>query len=140
YGRTDNFASPGGLVPGKRNVYELPNRMRPNEWALSGDWTVGKEATALNQAGGRIAYRFHARHLHPVMGPAPRGATVRFPVLIDGAPPGAPHGLDVDDQGNGTVAEPRLYQLVRQTGPIADRRFEIEFLDPGVEAFVFTFG
>jgi hypothetical protein len=88
---------------------------------------------------GRIAYRFHARDLHLVMGPAP-GTSVRFRVLIDGQPPGAAHGLDVDEQGNGTVAGQRLYQLIRQSGPIADRQFEIEFFGPGVEAFAFTFG
>ena len=97
-------------------------------------------AIVLNQANGRIAYRFHARDLHLVMGPAARGTSVRFRVLIDGQPPGAAHGIDVDDQGNGTVAEQRLYQLIRQPNPIADRQFEIEFLDPGVEAFSFTFG
>ena len=94
----------------------------------------------LNTANGRIVYRFHARDLHLVMGPAVRGTSVRFRVLIDGGPPGAAHGIDVDDQGNGTVVDPRLYQLIRQPKPIADRRFEIEFLDPGVEAFAFTFG
>ena len=94
----------------------------------------------LNKANGRIAYRFHARDLHLVMGPAARGTSVRFRVLIDGQPPGAAHGIDVDDQGNGTVTEQRLYQLIRQPKPIADRQFEIEFLDPGVEAFAFTFG
>ena len=94
----------------------------------------------LNTANGRIVYRFHARDLHLVMGPAVRGTSVRFRVLIDGGPPGAAHWIDVDDQGNGTVVDPRLYQLIRQPKPIADRRFEIEFLDPGVEAFAFTFG
>ena len=94
----------------------------------------------LNKANGRITYRFHARDLHLVMGPAVRGASVRFRVLIDGKPPGASHGIDVDEQGNGTVAEQRLYQLVRQQKPIADRQLEIEFLDPGAEAFSFTFG
>ena len=94
----------------------------------------------LNTANGRIVYRFHARDFHLVMGPAVRGTSVRFRVLIDGGPPGAAHGIDVDDQGNGTVVDPRLYQLIRQPKPIADRRFEIEFLDPGVEAFAFTFG
>jgi hypothetical protein len=105
-----------------------------------GDWTVQKNAIALNRANGRIVYRFHARDLHLVMGPATRGASVRFRVLIDGQPPGAAHGIDVDAQGNGTVTEQRLYQLIRQSKPIGDRQFEIEFLDSGVEAFVFTFG
>jgi hypothetical protein len=101
---------------------------------------MGKQATMLNQANGRIAYRYHARDLHLVMGPAARGSSVRFRVLIDGQPPGAAHGIDVDAQGNGTVIEQRLYQLIRQPRPIADRQFEIEFFDSGVEAFAFTFG
>jgi hypothetical protein len=94
----------------------------------------------LNQAKGRIAYRFHARDLHLVMGPAARGTSVRFRMLIEGESPGAAHGVDVDDQGNGTVTEQRLYQLIRQSSPVAHHQFEIEFLDPGVEAFAFTFG
>jgi thiol-disulfide isomerase/thioredoxin len=140
YERTENFASPGSAVLDKRRVYAVPARLRLNHWALSGDWTVGKQATVLNKANGRIAYRFHARDLHLVMGPAARGTSVRFRVLIDAKPPGAAHGLDVDAQGNGTVTEQRLYQLIRQPKPIADRQFEIEFLDSGVEAFAFTFG
>jgi thiol-disulfide isomerase/thioredoxin len=140
YERTENFASPGGVVFDTRQVYAAPARLRLNEWALSGDWTVGQQATLLNTAGGRIAYRFHARDLHLVMGPAARGAPVRFRVLVDGEPPGAAHGSDVDDQGNGTVTEQRLYQLIRQRGPVAEHTFEIEFLDPGVEAYAFTFG
>jgi thiol-disulfide isomerase/thioredoxin len=140
YERTENFASPGGAVLDKRRVYAAPAQLRLNQWALSGDWTVKKQATALNKANGRIAYRFHARDLHLVMGPAVQGTSVRFRVLIDGKPPGAAHGIDVDDQGNGTVSEQRLYQLIRQAKPIADRQFEIEFLDSGVEAFAFTFG
>ena len=140
YERTENFASPGGPVLDKRRLYAAPALLSLNHWALSGDWTVQKEAIVLNKANGRIAYRFHARDLHLVMGPAARGNSVRFRVFIDGKPPGAAHGIDVDDQGNGTVAEQRLYQLVRQSKPIADRQFEIEFLDSGVEAFVFTFG
>ena len=119
---------------------KLPARLRLNEWALSGDWTVKNEAVALNKANGSIAYRFHARDLHLVMGPAAPGTSVRFRVLIDGQPPGAAHGIDVDEQGNGTVTEQRLYQLIRQPKPITDRQFEIEFLGPGVEAFAFTFG
>jgi thiol-disulfide isomerase/thioredoxin len=138
--RTENFVSPGGAVVDKPRVYAAPARVKLNHWALSGDWTVKKDAIVLNKASGRIAYRFHARDLHLVMGPAVRGASVRFRVLIDGQPPGAAHGIDLDDQGNGTVAEQRLYQLIRQPNPIVDRQFEIEFLDPGVEAFAFTFG
>jgi thiol-disulfide isomerase/thioredoxin len=140
YDRTENFVSPGGPVLDKRRVYPAATRLSLNHWALSGDWTVGRQATVLNEGNGRIAYRFHARDLHLVMGPARPGTSVRFRVLIDGQPPGAAHGIDVDDQGNGTVAEQRLYQLIRQPKPIADRQFEIEFLDPGVEAFAFTFG
>ena len=122
------------------HIYALPTRLRLNHWALSGDWTVLPEAAVLNEAGGRIAYRFQARDLHLVMGPAVLGTPVRFQVRIDGQPPGAAHGTDVDDQGNGTVAEPRLYQLIRQAGPIAERTFEITYLDPGVQAYAFTFG
>ena len=140
YRRTENFASPGGAVLGKSRVYTIPSRLRLNQWALSGDWTMGDQATALNTANGRIAYRFHARDLHLVMGPAARGGSIRFRVLIDGRPPGAAHGVDVDEQGNGTLTEQRLYQLIRQPNPIVDRQFEIEFLDPGMEAFAFTFG
>jgi thiol-disulfide isomerase/thioredoxin len=140
YERTENFASRRGAELDKPHVYAAPAKLKLNQWALSGDWTVARNLTALNKPNGRIAYRFHARDLHLVMGPATRGASVRFRVLIDGQPPGAAHGIDVDDQGNGMVNEQRLYQLIRQPKPIADRQFEIEFLDPGVEAFAFTFG
>jgi thiol-disulfide isomerase/thioredoxin len=140
YERTENFVSPGGAALEKRRTYAVPARLRLNHWALSGDWTVGKQAIALNKANGRIAYRFHARDLHLVMGPTTRRTSVRFRVLIDGKPPGAAQGIDVDEQGNGTVTEQRMYQLIRQPKPIADRHFEIEFLGSGVEAFAFTFG
>ncbi|MFL5606927.1 MAG: redoxin domain-containing protein [Gemmatimonadaceae bacterium] len=140
YERSERFASPGGAVNGERHSYTVPARLEADHWALAGDWTIHGQATALNAAPGRIAYRFHARDLHLVMGPAVRGSSVRFRVRLDGQAPGAAHGLDVDAQGNGTVSEQRLYQLIRQPQPIADRTFEIEFLDPGVEAFVFTFG
>jgi thiol-disulfide isomerase/thioredoxin len=140
YARSENFASPGGTVQDQHHLYRAPDRLKLNHWALAGEWTVGKQATALNKANGRIVYRFHARDLHLVMGPAARGTSVRFRVLIDGQPPGAAHGIDVDEQGYGTVTEQRLYQLIRQPGSVADRQFEIEFLDPGVETFVFTFG
>ena len=140
YERTENFASPGGAVLDKGRVYAAPAKLKLNHWALSGDWTVEKGLTVLNKPNGRIAYRFHARDLHLVMGPETRGASVRFRVRIDGQPPGAAHGIDVDGQGNGTVTEQRLYQLIRQPKPIADRQFEIEFLDSGVQAFAFTFG
>ena len=138
--RTVNFASPGGDRADQRQVYAPPARLRLNEWALSGEWTMGREAVTLHQANGRIVYRFHARDLHLVMGPAARGGSVRFRVRIDGKPPGVAHGVDVDDQGYGTADVQRMYQLIRQTGRIADRQFEIEFLDAGVEAFAFTFG
>jgi thiol-disulfide isomerase/thioredoxin len=140
YERTENFASPGGAVRDQRRVYTAPARLRLNHWALSGDWTVGRQATGLNKGGGRIVYRFHARDLHLVMGPAVPGTSVRFRVLIDGQPPGAAHGIDVDDQGYGKVTEQRLYQLIRQPKPIGERHFQVEFLDPGVEVFAFTFG
>ena len=99
-----------------------------------------KQPAVLGEANGRIAYRFHARDLNLVMTPGAGGKPVRFRVLLDGRAPGPSHGIDVDEQGNGAVGEPRMYQLIRQPGPIADRQFEIEFLDPGVEVFVFTFG
>jgi thiol-disulfide isomerase/thioredoxin len=138
--RTENFASPGDAVLDQPRVYTAPARLSLNAWALAGEWTVKREATALNKANGRIAYRFHARDLNLVMGPAARGTSVRFRVFLDGQAPGAAHGSDVDEQGNGTVTEQRLYQLIRQPGHIADRLFEIAFLDAGVEAFAFTFG
>jgi thiol-disulfide isomerase/thioredoxin len=140
YERTQNFASPGGAVLDKPRMYQLPARLRLNDWALSGDWTVRKESAALNKANGTIAYRFHARDLHLVMGPAVPGTSVRFRVRIEGQPPGAAHGVDVDERGDGTITEQRLYQLIRQPKPIADRQFEIEFLGSDVEIFAFTFG
>jgi thiol-disulfide isomerase/thioredoxin len=138
--RTQNFASPSGAILDKPGMYQLPAMLRLNQWALSGNWTVKPEAVVLNAASGRIAYRFHARDLHLVMGPGEPGTSVGFRVLIDGQPPGAAHGTDVDEQGNGTVKEQRLYQLIRQPGPVGTRLFEIEFLGPGVQAFAFTFG
>jgi thiol-disulfide isomerase/thioredoxin len=140
YERTENFASSGNAVINKPRSYTIPAQLNRNQWALSGDWTIGRQAIALNQPGGRIAYRFHARDLHLVMGPVERGTSVRFRVFVDGQPAVAARGLDVDERGEGRVTEQRLYQLVRQPQPITDRRFEIEFLDAGVEAFAFTFG
>jgi thiol-disulfide isomerase/thioredoxin len=140
YERTEHFASPGGVRPDRRRVYEAPAQLSLNHWGLSGDWTVARHGALLHEAGGGIAYRFHARDLHLVMGPEVRGDTVPFRVLIDGEPPGAAHGSDVDDQGAGTVSEERLYQLIRQPGSVADRTFEITFLDRGAQAYVFTFG
>jgi len=140
YERTGNFASSGGARPDKNHEYAVPTRLNLNHWALAGDWTMGREAIVLNKSDGRIVYSFHGRDLHLVMGPAKPGTSVRFRVLIDGRPPDAAHGFDVDEQGNGTVAEPRMYQLIRQPGQIIDRQVEIEFLDSGVEVFSFTFG
>ena len=139
YERTENFASPGAVL-NKRRLYTAPAQLNRNQWALSGDWTIGKQAIVLNKSGGRIACRFHARDLHLVMGPTAPGTSVRFRVLVDGQPAVAARGLDIDGRGEGTVTEQRLYQLVRQPQPITDREFEIEFLDSGVEAFAFTFG
>jgi thiol-disulfide isomerase/thioredoxin len=139
YERTENFASPGGAVPGESHVYALPARLGLNQWALAGDWTMDEQPTTLNTANGRIAYRFHARDLHLVMGPAP-GTSVRFHVLIDGEPPSDAHGTDIDGQGNGTAADQRLYQLIRQPGQITDHTVEISFPDPGIQLYSFTFG
>ena len=138
--KAEHFASPGGATLNTVRTYGLPVRLRLNQWALSGPWTVKSEAAVLNVPGGRIVYRFHARDLHLILGPATRGSTVRFRVFIDGQPAGAAHGTDVDADGYGGVSEQRLYQLIRQPGPIRERQFEIEFLDSGVEAFAFTFG
>ena len=140
YEKAERFASPGGQVPDQDHLYTAPARLSLNQWALAGGWTVKKDAGVLNKADGRIVFRFHARDLHLVMGPAARGTSVRFRVLIDGRPPGAAHGSDVDEQGNGTAKDLRLHQLIRQVGAIQDRQFEIEFLDPGAKAFAFTFG
>jgi thiol-disulfide isomerase/thioredoxin len=140
YAQAQNFASPGGAVLDKPRVYAVPPRLRLNEWALSGDWTVKSSPAVLNKPNGTVVYRFHARDLNLVMGPAASGTPVRFRVRIDGRPPEAAHGTDIDAQGEGTVVEQRTYQLIRQPGPIADRQFEIEFLDSGAEAFAFTFG
>jgi cytochrome c biogenesis protein CcdA/thiol-disulfide isomerase/thioredoxin len=140
YNRADNFVSPGGLVTDESHVYAAAARPALNQWSLVGDWTDKGEYAALNQPNGRIAYRFHARDLHLVLGPSPDGKPVRFRVTIDGAAPGTDHGADIDADGQGVVKEQRLYQLIRQSGDVADRTFEIEFLDPGVQAFAFTFG
>jgi thiol-disulfide isomerase/thioredoxin len=140
YEQTQNFASPGGAARNKSHVYAPPAGLSLNHWALAGNWTVGKEAAVSNQPTGRIAYNFHARDVNLVMGPAAPGTSIRFRVLLDGQPPSGAHGVDVDTQGNGTVVEQRLYQLIRQPEPIADRQFEIEFLDSGAAAFDFTFG
>jgi hypothetical protein len=140
YARTQNFVSRGGADEDRRRVYSAPARMGLNEWALAGEWTVGGQVIALNGAAGRIVFRFHARDVHLVMGPSRPASSIPFRVTIDGQPPGPAHGLDVDEGGNGTVAEQRLYQLIRQPKPIVDRTFAIEFPGAGVEAFAFTFG
>jgi thiol-disulfide isomerase/thioredoxin len=140
FARTANFSSPGGAKSDRRHLYAAPKRMTLNQRALVGEWTMGKQATVLSGPTGRIVYRFHARDLHMVLGPAKNGTPVRFKVTIDGAAPGDDHGADSGPDGSGEVREPRLYQLIRQKGRIQDRTFEIEFLDAGVEVFSFTFG
>jgi cytochrome c biogenesis protein CcdA/thiol-disulfide isomerase/thioredoxin len=140
YERAHHFASPGGVARDRANDYRGPASLRTNQWALAGDWTVERERAVLNRVAGRIAYRFHARDLHLVLGPSADGKPVRFRVLLDGKAPLADHGFDVDAQGNGVIDGQRLYQLVRQTAGGKDRLFEIEFLDPGVQAYAFTFG
>jgi hypothetical protein len=121
------------------HVYTV-GQPRLNQWGLEGDWTVANQNATLNRKDGGIVFCFHARDLHLVLGPGSDGKPVRFKVTIDGAAPGDNHGTDIDAEGNGTVTGQRLYQLVRQSGPIADRTFEIRFLDPGVQAYAFTFG
>jgi thiol-disulfide isomerase/thioredoxin len=140
YARTHGFESPGGPIRDQRSAYAVPPGLRVGQWALAGTWNVGGESAVLEEAGGRIVYHFHARDLHIVMGPARAGSPVRFRVRIDGRPPGDAHGTDVDDQGNGTITDARLYQLIRQPAPVRDREFEIELLDSGAELFSFTFG
>jgi thiol-disulfide isomerase/thioredoxin len=140
YARAENFGSPGSASLDERKEYSLPDALQLNHWALAGDWTVGRQAAVLNASGGEIAHRFHARDLHLVMAPARDVQPVRFRVLLDGAPPGAAHGTDIDEHGEGSLTGPRLYQLIRQRTPVAERTFEITFFGPGVHAFVFTFG
>jgi thiol-disulfide isomerase/thioredoxin len=140
YQQGRNFASPGGVTVDEPRTYSVPDPLRLNSWALSGDWAVEGRASVLRRAGGRIAFRFHARDVNLVLRSRTPETTVPFRVLLDGARPGAAHGLDVDEEGHGTLIEPRLYQLVRQPGSITDHTFEITFLAAGVEAYVFTFG
>jgi thiol-disulfide isomerase/thioredoxin len=137
--RTENFASPEAAAAGTARRYTTRPGLALNHWALSGEWTVQPDAVLSDEPGGRIACRFSARDVHLVMA-STAGAPVRFGVRIDGRPPGRDHGDDVDDDGTGAVTEPRLYQLIRQRGPVAERTFEITFLDPGAQAFAFTFG
>jgi thiol-disulfide isomerase/thioredoxin len=140
YETAERFASKGGSVPNRRHEYAVPNHLSLNEWALSGSWTIGRQAAVLDDANGKIVYRFHARDLNLVMAPSVLGTPVRFRVFIDGHSPGPANGADIDEQGYGTVSEARMYQLIRQSGKIADREFVIEFLSSGVSAYDFTFG
>ena len=140
YARGAGFASPGGLVTDRSHAYVAPRELDLNQWSLSGDWTVRGQPAELNEPGGRIQHRFHARDVNLVMGAQAGTGPARFRVQIDGGPPGSASGLDVDEEGNGAVAGERLYQLVRQPGSGSDRTFEITFLDSGVQAYVFTFG
>jgi thiol-disulfide isomerase/thioredoxin len=140
YARGQNLASPEGVLPDQPRDYTAPPRLGLNQWSLSGDWTVGRESALANTSDGQIAYRFQARDVNLVMGPSASGEPVRFQVRIDGAAPGQAHGVDTDDQGNGTIEEARMYQLVREPGRTAEPLFEITFLDPGAQAYVFTFG
>ena len=140
YARGERFASPEKVLPDQPVAYSYPPRLRLNEWALSGDWAFGSQATVLEGASGQISYRFHARDVNLVLRPRASGEAVRFRLLIDGAPPAGNRGLDVDEEGLGTVTEARLYQLVRQRGRVSDATVAITFLDPGVRAYVFTFG
>jgi cytochrome c biogenesis protein CcdA/thiol-disulfide isomerase/thioredoxin len=140
YERAQDFASPGGLKHDKPQQYQAPDQLKLNQWALAGEWTDAGQIATLLSPMGAIVYRFHARDLHLVLGPAQGGKPVRFRVTIDGKAPGTDHGMDVDADGYGTVSEDRLYQLIRQHGGIQDRTFRIEFLVPGVQAYSFTFG
>jgi hypothetical protein len=141
YARAENFASPGGQVRGVARDYAVPSKLVLNQWALAGRWNVSDENAVLESAPGKIVFHFQARDLHLVLGPAGLdGKPVRFRVRLDGVEPGADHGTDIGADGAGTVTEQRLYQLIRQSGEVRDRTFEIEFLDPGVTAYAFTFG
>jgi len=140
YRRADNFASAEKLQPDRRARYTAPARPALNQWGLEGSWNVGGEAAVLAEPRGRIVFRFHSRDLHVVLAPSASGAPVRFAVRLDGKAPGVDHGADSAPDGSGVVREPRLYQLIRQTGSIRDRTFEIEFADAGAQAYVFTFG
>jgi cytochrome c biogenesis protein CcdA/thiol-disulfide isomerase/thioredoxin len=139
YDRERGFVPQGGIVHDESYLYEITTPQL-NQWSLSGNWTIKSEDATLNKEGGRIIYRFNARDLHLVLGPAADGRPIRFRVTLDSEAPGADHGTDADANGQGIVNEQRLYQLVRQNGAVSDRTFEIEFLDPGVQAYAFTFG
>jgi thiol-disulfide isomerase/thioredoxin len=139
YERSEHFASPDGAAFDERRAYELPERLGFNQWALAGEWTIGRESVVLDEAGGSIAFRFHARDAHLVLSPGAR-EPIPFRVLLDGEAPGRSHGVDVAEDGNGLLAEGRLYQLVRQHDSVRERTLEITFLEPGAAAYVFTFG
>jgi thiol-disulfide isomerase/thioredoxin len=139
YSRSQHFASPDGVAPDERRAYEFPELLRVNHWALAGEWTVGPEKVVLDQAGGSIAFRFHARDAHLVLSSAARDP-IPFRVLLDGEAPGPSHGVDVDEDGNGVLQEARMYQLVREHDAVRQRTLEITFLEPGAEAYAFTFG
>jgi len=140
YGRGDLYASPAGFVPDARRSYQRPAHLQLNHWALNGPWTVGFESVVLEGGAGSIAFRYHARDVHLVMDSVGAGRPVPFHVLLDGSVPAAAHGLDVDEDGRGALADGRLYQLVREPGQVRERTVEIVFMEPGVRAFVFTFG
>jgi thiol-disulfide isomerase/thioredoxin len=139
YARSESFASPGGAAFDEPGAYELPERLSLNHWALSGQWTIESEKVALEQAGGSIAWRFHARDTHLVLSAGARGP-IAFRVLLDGGAPGAAHGVDVDDDGNGLLSDGRMYQLVREHDTVRERTLQITFSEPGAEAYVLTFG
>jgi thiol-disulfide isomerase/thioredoxin len=140
YRRAERFASLEQVAQDWRMIYNPPTKPSLNQWGLGGSWNVGAESAALQAAPGKIVFRFHARDVHMVLGPAKEGKTLRYKVKLDGAAPGNDHGVDSAPDGTGEIREPRLYQLIRQKGLVQDRTFEIEFLDPGVQAFSFTFG
>jgi hypothetical protein len=140
YARAKHFASPGGIQEDTEKSYTAPAQPRLNEWGLDGKWVDHEQVAILKSAGGKIVFHFHARDLHLVLGPTADGKPVRYRVTIDGQAPGNNHGVDTDAQGNGVVKDHRLYQLVRQQGAVTDHVFAIEFEDPGVQAFSFTFG
>jgi hypothetical protein len=140
YRQSTGFAQEDVARFDEPSVYTPPGRLPLNFWGLSGDWTMTGDAVVLNEGGGRIAFQFHARDLNLVMGPSSQGASIAFRVFLDGQPANDAHGSDVDQDGSGMVSEQRTYQLIRQPGPVADRRFEIEFQDAGVRAYCFTFG
>lgn len=140
YANGERFASTGGKARDRSQTYAPPERLKLNSWALTGDWTMAREFSVANQPNGKVTFRFHARDVHLVMGPANRGSNLRYRVTIDGQPPGASHGVDINAEGLGTLDQPRMYQLIRQPAPIADRHIEIEFLDAGAQLYAFTFG